>query len=389
VNKVERGTDEKESLWKMKNSLKDRRFEWLTRWDEVWDPSFVKWWKELMERSPDGHVFFEPCMVRAWYETYRNLRRIEPRFLIARLNSECAVFYPLVLDRGGWKDAWLRVIQPVGRNEFDYQDPIVSGECTKAIGSSFWQDIVDELSRMGGDFDILEIPRVRQGRTLGFEGFAETGSAPYLELARFKSFEQLLMALSRNLRHDVRRQQRHLSALGILTMDVLGKDGLKSAMEILPRFLSHYRARWEPTCSKLMPWPSRKDDFYKNLLANVLPSGFLHISVLKCGEKAISWHVGFLYKRRFYADTATFDSAFSNYSPGKVHLAKLLEEAFRQQVEVFDFLAGAESYKLWWTQQAIGLYRLSILRPGFLPWLRDNSRRLLRKAASLKLRRHN
>jgi CelD/BcsL family acetyltransferase involved in cellulose biosynthesis len=292
-----------------------------------------------------------------------------------------------VLDRGGWKDAWLRVIQPVGRNEFDYQEPIVSGNCTKAIGSGFWQAIVNELSGSFGDFDLFEIPRVRQERTLGFEGFSEAGGAPFIELSRFESFEQLFTTLPQPLRQDVRRQQRRISALGTLRMDVVGKDDLSYAMEILPGLLSHHRARWAPTCPKLMPWPNREDDFYKKLLANVLPSGFLHMSVLKCGEEAISWYVGFLYKRRFYAETTTFNSAFSNYSPGKVHVAKLLEEVFRQGAEVFDFLAGRESYKLWWTQQAIGLYRLSILMPGLLPRLRDSSRRLLRKAASLKLRR--
>jgi CelD/BcsL family acetyltransferase involved in cellulose biosynthesis len=373
----------------MENLLKDCRFEWLTRWDEVWEPSFVKWWKELMEQSPDGHVFFEPCMVRAWYETYRNLRRIEPRFLIAHLNSECTAFYPLVLDRGRWKDVWLRVIEPVGRNEFDYQDPIVSGDCTKAISSSFWQAVVNELSGAGGDFDLFAIPRVRQGRTLGFEDFAKTGGAPFLELSKFESFEQLLKILPKQLRQDIGRQQRRLSDLGTLKMDVIGKDDLSYAMEILPNFLSHHRVRWEPTCSKLMPYPSREGDFYKNLLANVLPCGFLHISVLKCGEEAISWHVGFLYKRRFCYGTPTFNSAFSNYSPGKVHLAKLIEEAFRQHVEIFDFLAGQESYKFQWTQQTTSLYQLSIQMPGFLPWLRNNSRKSLRKIASLKIRRHN
>jgi len=104
-------------------------------------------------------------------------------------------------------------------------------------------------------------------------------------------------------------------------MDVLGKDDLNSALEVLPSFLYHHRARWASTCPALMP--------------------------------------------------------------------KLLEEAFRQQVEVFDFLAGRESYKLQWTKQVAGLYRLSILMSGLLPWLRDNSRKLLRKTASLKLRRHN
>jgi len=138
-----------------------------------------------MEKSPDAHVFFEPSMVRAWYETYRNRRRIEPRFLIFRPNSECTVFYPLVLDRGRWKDVWLRVIEPVGHNGFDYQDPILSGGCSATIGSSFWQAIVDELSASGGGFDLFEIPRVRQGRTLGFEGFSETGKAPFLELVGF------------------------------------------------------------------------------------------------------------------------------------------------------------------------------------------------------------
>jgi hypothetical protein len=373
----------------MKIFLKNCQFEWLTTWDQVWDPSFMKYWKGLMEQSTDAHVFFEPCMVRAWYETYRDRRRIEPRFLIYRPNSECTILYPLVLDCGCWKDIWLRVIRPVGYYEFDYQDPILSGDCSAAINSSFWQDIVNELSRVGNDFDLFEIPRIRQGRTMGFEGFSEIGKAPYIELAKFESFEKLLIDISSQLRQDIRRQEHRLCAFGTLKMDVLGKNELSSAMEILPDFLSHYRARWAPTCPKLMPWPSRKDDFYKNLLVNVLPSGFLHMSVLNCGEKAISWHVGFLYKKRFYWGTPTFNSAFSNYSPGKVHLAKLIEEAFCKQVEVFDFLAGQESYKFWWTRQTRSLYRWSILIPGFLPWLHDSSRRFLRKAVLPKLRRHN
>ena len=63
------------------------KFQWINKWDDVWDDAFLDEWKDIMNKSIDAHVFFEPAMVKAWYETYIKISDIEPRFLVASLGD--------------------------------------------------------------------------------------------------------------------------------------------------------------------------------------------------------------------------------------------------------------------------------------------------------------
>ena len=336
------------------------RFDWITSWDEVWDPAFVAQWKTWMEQSPYAHVFFEPCLVRAWYETYRELRNIEPRFLIARRDSESTVFLPLVYDCGGWKDAWQRVIKPVGYSEFDYHDPIVVGDTASIKWAPFWDNFIAEVwGRWKRSVDTTSIARVRGDCVQGCSGFCETNKAIYIELSAVKSLEELLSGRGRNLRHDVRKRQRRLEELGQMRLRIFGMDEAECAKKILPGFLDAHKARW--------PQAYRAKWFYDRLIENVLAEGILHISVLEVEEETISWHIGYLDKKRFYHYVTAYNERFTKYSPGKVHLAELISAAILQGVEIFDFLTGTEDYKLKWTNKTCPLYSFKCHTTGLGP----------------------
>jgi len=347
----------------------------LTTWGEVWDPAFVSEWRGWIDQSPDAHVFFEPSLVRAWYETYRELRGIEPRFLVAREGSERIVFSPLVFDRRGWKDGWLRVIQPAGHNEFDYHDPICSGPCTKEMSSSFWIALKHELDNGSIDFDLLCLPRIRESCAGRLQGFQETGKSPFLDLSISESFEDVLSSLSGNMRQGIRRKQRRLEKLGETKLRVFDKGEVGPATGMLTGFLRTHKARW--------PQAYRAEGFFERLIVNVLPQGLLHLSTLECDGRPISWHIGFVHKLRFYWYVPSYDSEMSRYSPGQIHLAKLINEALSQGVEAFDFLRGEERYKLEWTAESVGLYECRLLMPGVRPRLRSGFRALLRGGAGL------
>ena len=49
----------------------------------------------------------------------------------------------------------------------------------------------------------------------------------------------------------------------------------------------------------------------------------------------------------------TYRTDYHNYSPGKVHIALLLEEACQNQWQGFDFLTGPEPYKLQWSNETM------------------------------------
>ena len=166
------------------------QLEWLTTWDEVWDPSFVAQWQSWIDHWPTAHVFFEPSVVRAWVEAHSETRSTEPLFLIARRGGEHAVMLPAVLTRYGWKDAWQRVIQPVGFDHFDYHDPIIAGQPSPQLWRDFWTVFVAAVEDLRkGDF--LAIPRVHGHCAHAEERFSGVGTAPLIDLSAFTSFEAL------------------------------------------------------------------------------------------------------------------------------------------------------------------------------------------------------
>ena len=332
-----------------------------------------------MDVSADAHVFFHPAIVRAWYETYRDLRRIEPRFLVAERGADERVFFPLVLDRCGWKDAWVQILCPVGSNEFDYHDPIVVTVDATTCGPSFWDALHAQLHRAPQGADCLSLPRVRQSAfaDCNSNGFVSADKAPYLDLRDHDSFDDLLCSLHKQLRQELRRQPRRLEKLGPLEMRVHLHQNVESE-QFLPIILKTHAARW--------PDAYRAPGWHRNLLLHGLASGILHVTTLESCAKPISWHVGFLWKHRMYYYLPTFNQQMATYSPGKVHLAMLVQTAFEKNVRCFDFLIGQEPYKARWTSSAQNVLRAQQSLSSRFGTLRLSLQRFLREAVAPTVR---
>jgi CelD/BcsL family acetyltransferase involved in cellulose biosynthesis len=348
----------------------DWQFHWLTTWDEVWSPSFIAQWKKWIEDSSHAHVFFEPSMVRAWVKHFQTLEHIEPRFLIAEHVSGSKVLYPLVLVRYGWKDSWIRVLEPPGEESFDYMEPLYTETNGSEVFPSFWSSAIEEIQeRLGWEVDQVILHRVRESCVGSYQGFHEQVRAPFIDLRGIADIDTLLANVSKKLRRDIQRQVRRLEELGDLQLRVYRGDELSSAMGALDGLIHAYRVKWRA--------PDSAGNLWKEMLQECLHENFFHISVLESHGVPISWHLGFLHKRRFYHYKLAFDAGFENYSPGKVHRTKLVEESLRRGATVFDFLRGEEEYKDQWTQKRITLYRLGIDGPRFRSQFALRARRVL------------
>ena len=353
------------------------KFNWTNTWDEVWSENFISRWRELMKEAADAHVFYEPDIVQAWYETYKNLRDIEPRFLIATCGKDYEIFLPLICDKGSWKDGWQNVLYAAGQLEFDYHDPIASMNLPAEFKSSFWVALKEELEALDDRIDVVEIPRIRdiwigEDNTL----LKPAAKAPYIDLKGFETFEDFSKGLHSKMRRDIGRQKRRMSELGSLELKQI-RD-VDKALEILPALEKVRKEKWVVA--------NRTKDFYRNLVILGLKSGIVQLSVLESDGRPICWHLGFLYKGKYYNYVMVFNPEMAAYSPGKIHLAMIIEAAIKLKLDVFDFMLGVEDYKFQWANGNVDLFEYEWKIGGVGSKIRHNARNALQSVAAIKSR---
>ena len=347
------------------------KFEWLNSWEEVWNPTFLEQWQKLIDLDPDAHVFFSPSVVRAWVETQLAFRLIKPRFLIGRQDHKLMLLFPLVLEREGWQGGWVRSLEPAGWNAFDYQNPIMSAPWADHENDVLLADILEKCrAAIGREYDVLRIPFLRASSLTRSESLPPVDEAPFLDLAEVESLDQITVKLSKGWRQDIGRQRRRLEKLGPVEMLTCGPNEGERAKGLFQKLMLFHSERWgyqrnEPAKRRIMT-------LWRNLATHALPSKLLHVSAIRCGDEVIACSLSFQFNNRFYFYIPASSLKWANYSPGKVHLAMLLEQAIASRIQVFDFLRGNESYKQQWTHMSVPLYRVEERVDGIGPILRTN-----------------
>ena len=113
----------------------------------------------------------------------------------------------------------------------------------------------------------------------------------------------------------------------------------------LDRFFDQHRARWAQTDSPSQFFDPAQRAFYKELVREIFPYGWLRFDVVLFNGAPLAFHFGFEYQRRFIWYKPTFDNQFASKSPGEVLIKFLLEDAIKKKLEEFDFTVGSEPFK--------------------------------------------
>ena len=319
----------------------------LRSWDEVEDPSFVEQWTDWAERSRGVHVFNHPRLLSAWTDAYRSLEQISPHYVIAEKEG-ALVFLPLVLWRRNWKNAFVRTIIPAGYSDYDYHDPLVVGDASGQLLQVFWKQLLQDVIRDAElRYDMVDLRGMRvPGKHFPW---VKEETCPYADLRRYRDYEDYFGKLGKSLRKDIRKRTRMLEEHGRVDFHVYGPGELAAALDALAVFLGVHANRW--------PNAYKAPGFHEELLRKTLPAGIAHFSEIRIDNEPVSWELGFRYRKRAYSYMPAYLKEYANCSPGKVHLAFLIEDGFSNGVEIFDFMRGSEEYKEKWTDDEVALYR--------------------------------
>jgi CelD/BcsL family acetyltransferase involved in cellulose biosynthesis len=337
-------------------------------WDEINDPSFINDWMRWLDRDPNPHVFYHPVLVRSWCDTYRKIQDMSPLFCVAKIDG-ITLFLPLVLWKRNWKNAFLRMIVPVGFAAFDYHDPIVTGIASPELMESFWNLIFSRLEagELGSYDEICFTGMHVPGK--GASWNAEEERCPYADFSSYEDFDKFYRSRKKNLRYQVEKRKRQLSEKGSLVYHRYSADEIDAAVDALPPFLESHAQRW--------PNAYKAPGFYADIVSKGILSGLVHFAELRLDGRPIAWHLGYMTNGKFYYYMPAYLQEFHNYSPGRVLLSFLMQDSFENGIKVFDFLRGVYRYKEEWSDGTISLYTYESSSYGIMSRVRRKAYRSL------------
>jgi CelD/BcsL family acetyltransferase involved in cellulose biosynthesis len=295
-------------------------------------------------------AFSRPYWYLAWIDAFQP-KRIA--IVTARDDNHLIGVIPLARLRTDERGLFFTLVAPFARG--DYQPPIVDPKMAPVAlpamldaacrhfgrrGVYWWPNIPStdpSLDILRSFFTARGMPYVEEGET-----------APRLRIqgANFSAVERGWSASHRN---DVRRQRKRLSEQGPVSLWQAAT--LAEAEPVLVEFFRVHDEKWLTQGSPGMFQEPAQRLLFQSAMRRLWDRG-LHFSTVRCGSTDVSYHFGFFAGNWLQWYRPAYRSDFSGFSPGKIHVAMLIEEACRLKWNGMDFLLGAESYKDLWSNEA-------------------------------------
>lgn len=157
--------------------------------------------------------------------------------------------------------------------------------------------------------------------------------------------EELLASLSRGLRSQYRRRSRALGRLGRLE---LRTSTTASAEQDLATFLALEASGWKRRRrSAILCHPSTAA-LYRGWATAAAREGTLRLQLLELDGRAVAGDLSCAYAGGVHMLKTAYDERLAERSPGLVLRGMALESAIDDGFGFYDFLGGAETYKVRW-----------------------------------------
>jgi len=308
----------------------------------------------------EGNVWQCRQFAVCWEQTIAVAQDWKPFTVYATDSMGHAVLYLLYAREGRVSGLWRTIIEPVGAAAFDYQDPISIGDqMQSADWDSFWLDLSESLKSKFPKLGSLLIYRL----TAPFAGTiavarGKDAIAPILYFGDAKTLSDVVRECGSSHRNNLKRRLKNAEKMGPVSMEVLSGPVVAGALE---EMFVMYDKQWGAGGASHSFQQPKAIAYFKSLALAADALGILHFSRLKVGDDVWHWHFGLMYRGSLLWYKPTYNPDFSKYSPGMVHLAKLIENCLDRGGSEIDFGYGAEPYKFLWTKSGKTLYTYRVM----------------------------
>jgi CelD/BcsL family acetyltransferase involved in cellulose biosynthesis len=294
-------------------------------------------WDALVDRG-HGTPFMRPGWIAAWTAAWGHGR---VRFLTLRRDGRLVALLPLCASPGSLRSA-------TNEHTPDFaliaEDRDAADVLATALFSRHERLItLSPMDAARGDLDALRAASAATGRPLLVTLVARP---PYLDLPR--DWPTLERSLNRKTLSDLRRRRRRLEEKGRLSLEILdGRHELADALEEGFRLES---SGWKAVRGTAIASQPRARAFYAEVARWAAARDMLRLVFLRLDGRAVAFEYGIEDRGVHYYVKGGFDPMYADYSPGRLLVHALLEQAVSDGVTRLEFLGTEERWKRTWAR---------------------------------------
>ena len=299
-----------------------------------------------------------PYLTHDWFRiTYEHFEKENDLFiLVAQREGEVLGIAPCILSKGKYFGLRIKKIRFLVNVHTPQQDFITTNEYrTEAIAAIF-----DFLQTNTRRWDVFELKEIRENSAALFL-LEENCNRRNIFHSRFPistswsvptniSFESALAKISGQIKRKFRKYLRRLENFGHLTFRII--TDYDEIEEHLQLFFDFYERSWKGR--------EKNSDFYYNVARTFCQTHNAFLFALCLDQKPIAYVFSLKSGRILFGRKATFDSAYSAFSPGTALIYKIFEYSLlTEDIDAYDFGRGNEQYKL--NLGSVSVNQISIL----------------------------
>ncbi len=171
-------------------------------------------------------------------------------------------------------------------------------------------------------------------------------AAPFADLAALDPAHPFIEGLSRNTRHQLRRSNRLYEAEAPLTVE--RAETVEQGLGFLAEMIVFHDKTWQARGKQGAFATSFARRFYRALLTDGIPSGEVDLLRITAGATVVGYLMNFIHDDVVSAYQSGFNYAAAgpHQKPGLTSHYVAIEIYRRRGMREYDFLAGADRYKL-------------------------------------------
>jgi CelD/BcsL family acetyltransferase involved in cellulose biosynthesis len=307
-------------------------------------------WRDLVKNSCANWVYSMPEWCLSWHKTLGQEGRLKIIVVISEKGNIVGLA-PMWEGAASWSELKIKKGEFISGVQADYHDLIIQRGMEEDVAPILMEGIMHFL----GKSNILEFRQMPKEspnisfirsylKTKGMRTFERQDVSPYCNTGR--DYSDIERSWSSSHRGDVKRQKKRLAQLGKLELKIYNHE--QDILNDMEDFFNIHTEKWHSEGYPAIFLNQNYREFYKEIVKSMGIKGGVHFSRLSIDGMPVSYHLGFVYNQRFYWYKPAFKKEYENYSPGKVHISMLVEEAVKQELKIFDFLIGSEAYKYQW-----------------------------------------
>jgi CelD/BcsL family acetyltransferase involved in cellulose biosynthesis len=232
----------------------------------------------------------------------------------------------------------------------------------------------------------VDADHLRAARASGIVRLRHTRRAPFVDCAAIRARGSYLDLLSANTRYQIRRSARRYAAIEPLA--IRRAETIAEAHDFLAALAALHQERWRRRGEPGAFANPRFVRFHQSLIERAMAARQVDLLRIGAGDAAIGYLYNFRFRNRVLAYQSGFDydAAGPHRKPGLTSHHLAIEMCAAEGIERYDFLAGADRYKLSLSTGSTELHWLELSprwsASGLLSLARQAARRLVRHEAS-------